>query len=217
MRLTSQLSSTRPPPASDSRPWGGSAGAKPAPSTGPRPSTPSTARAQVRDAWGEPPRTVEALPDWANRRPKQRAEADPRVIDAAQHVEAAQAERERCGERHKQERLALLVSEYGAEQARRAQFGMHVTNPRRQASRCPHPSRRVPRRGRRDSRTLPIKRGRPTHRNEAHRAREPAAAAARKAGGAAPRPVRARFPPQAGRTVRSPLRGYEALHTETSR
>ncbi|MGP5292534.1 MobF family relaxase [Brachybacterium tyrofermentans] len=90
-------------------------------------------RAQVRESWGEPPRTVEALPEWAEQQVKQRAEADPRVIDAAQHVEAAQAERETMRERHKQEHMALLVSEYGAERARRDHLGMRVTNPHRNA------------------------------------------------------------------------------------
>ena len=89
--------------------------------------------AQVRESWGEPPRTVEALPEWAEQQAKQRAEADPRVIDGAQHVEAAQAEQETMRERHKQEHMALLVSEYGAERARRDHLGMRVTNPHRNA------------------------------------------------------------------------------------
>lgn len=35
--------------------------------------------------------------------------------------------------RHKQERLALLVSELGADEARRDQFGMRTVNPQRDA------------------------------------------------------------------------------------
>lgn len=92
-----------------------------------------TARAQVRDAWGEPPRTPEALPAWAAQAAARRAESDSRVIDAERAVEAARADRDKVRRRHKQERRALLVSEYGAEQARRAQFGMSTINPHRQA------------------------------------------------------------------------------------
>lgn len=69
-------------------------------------------RAQVRDYWAEPPHTVEALREWAQQQAKHRAEADPRVIDAAQQIETVQAERETMRERHKQEHTALLVSEY---------------------------------------------------------------------------------------------------------
>jgi hypothetical protein len=36
-------------------------------------------------------------------------------------------------ERHEQERMALLVSEYGAERVRRDQLGMRTTNPHRDA------------------------------------------------------------------------------------
>ncbi|MGP5055238.1 hypothetical protein ACTXJ3_09155 [Brachybacterium paraconglomeratum] len=50
-----------------------------------------TRRAQVRETWGEPPRTSEALPEWAQRQAQRRAEQHPRVHDAARAVEAAQA------------------------------------------------------------------------------------------------------------------------------
>ena len=92
-----------------------------------------TLRAQVRESWCEPPRTAEALPAWAEQRTKRHAEHDPRVIDAAQHVEAARAERETMRKRHEQEHLALLVSEYGAERVRLDHLGMRMTNPRRDA------------------------------------------------------------------------------------
>ncbi|EFG48441.1 hypothetical protein HMPREF0183_0257, partial [Brevibacterium mcbrellneri ATCC 49030] len=47
-----------------------------------------TVRVQVREVWGlEPPRNAEALPGWAARQAEQHAEADPRVIDAAQQIE----------------------------------------------------------------------------------------------------------------------------------
>ena len=68
----------------------------------------TTARAQIRDAWGEPPRTVKALPAWATQAAARQAEADPRVIDAAQHVETAHAERAATQQRHQHERTALL-------------------------------------------------------------------------------------------------------------
>src|SRR5699024_1470399 len=90
-------------------------------------------RAQVRETWGEPPRTTEALPEWASGVAARRAEADPRVIEVAQPLEAAQADRVAMQERHKQEQLALLVSEYGPEQARRNYLGMRVANPHGQA------------------------------------------------------------------------------------
>lgn len=92
-----------------------------------------TLRAQMRESWCEPPRTAEALPAWAEQRTKRHAEHDPRVIDAAQHVEAARAERETMRKRHEQEHLALLVSEYGAERVRLDHLGMRMTNPRRDA------------------------------------------------------------------------------------
>ena len=92
-----------------------------------------TVRAQVREAWDEPPRSSEPLPEWAAQQAERRAEADPRVIDAAQHVEAARGDRDEMRQRHEQERGALLVSEYGADQARRLHLGMRTPNPRRAA------------------------------------------------------------------------------------
>lgn len=90
-----------------------------------------TRRAQVRETWGEPPRTSEALPEWAHRQAQRRVEHHPRVHDAARAVETAQAEREALRERHTQEQRALLVSEYGPERVRRDHLGMRTTNPRR--------------------------------------------------------------------------------------
>ncbi len=93
-----------------------------------------TVREQVRAAWrAEPPRTTEALPAWAAQQAERRAAANPRVIDAAQHVEAAKADRDETLQRHERERRALMVSEYGAERARRAHLGMRVPSPRRAA------------------------------------------------------------------------------------
>lgn len=92
------------------------------------------ARARLREVWeAEPPRTPSALPGWAAQVAKRRAEADPRVSDADQAVEAARAERAMTNERHRNERLTLFASEYGAENARAHQFGMRSLNPRRNA------------------------------------------------------------------------------------
>ncbi|WP_193095616.1 MobF family relaxase [Brevibacterium sp. FME17] len=92
-----------------------------------------TVRARVRETWGEPPRTAEALPRWVAQQAERRAEADSRVIDAAQQVEAARGDRDVVRQRHDQERRALLVSEYGAEQARRLHLGMRTPKPHRAA------------------------------------------------------------------------------------
>lgn len=90
-------------------------------------------RGQVSTEWGTTPTSTDRLPEWASRVAKSRAEADPRVTDAAQTVEAATADRVAMRERHEQERMALLVSEYGAERVRRDQLGMRITNPHRNA------------------------------------------------------------------------------------
>lgn len=91
-------------------------------------------RTRVRETWGEPPATGEALSTWAQQQGAKRAEADPRVIDAARAVEQAQADRASTGERHDKERLALLVSAYGVEHVRGSQLGMRrTTNPHRDA------------------------------------------------------------------------------------
>ncbi|MGO3758166.1 MAG: MobF family relaxase [Agrococcus casei] len=92
-----------------------------------------TVRAQLRETWGEPPRAAEALPEWATRQAERRAESDPRVMNAVQQVEAAKGERDETLARHQRERLALMVEEYGIEQARIAQYGMRATSPHRQA------------------------------------------------------------------------------------
>ena len=92
-----------------------------------------TVRARVRETWGEPPRTTDTLPEWAARQAERRAEADPRVIDAAQHVEAARADRDELRQRHEQERRALLVSEYGPQAVMRHRVGMRLPNPAQQA------------------------------------------------------------------------------------
>lgn len=90
-------------------------------------------RGQVRDAWGsEPPRT-ESLPAWATQAAARRAESDPRVTDANRAVATARAGHKATQRRHKQERLALLASELGADEARRDQFGMRTVNPHRNA------------------------------------------------------------------------------------
>lgn len=91
-----------------------------------------TTRAQIRAVWGdEPPLTPEALPAWAARAAARRAEGDPRVSDADRASEAAQAQQKETRQRHQRERRALLVSEFGAEQARCAEFGTGATNPHR--------------------------------------------------------------------------------------
>ena len=90
-------------------------------------------RAYVHDAWGsEPPRT-ESLTAWATEAAARRADIDPRVSDTNRAVETAHAGHKATLRRHKQERRALLVSELGADQARRDQFGMRTVNPHRNA------------------------------------------------------------------------------------
>ncbi len=93
-----------------------------------------TVRAQVRYVWdAEPPRTPEALPAWAAQAAARRAEGDPRVSDAGRAVETAHADQKVTQQRHRRERMALLLGEFGAEQARRDQFGMRAVNPHRNA------------------------------------------------------------------------------------
>ncbi|WP_087015916.1 MULTISPECIES: MobF family relaxase [Microbacteriaceae] len=88
----------------------------------------------VRDGWGdEPPRTRLGLHTWAAQAAARKAEDDPRVSDAVRAVEAAHAERRMTQQRHRQERMALLFIELGADEARRDQFGMRTTNPHRNA------------------------------------------------------------------------------------
>lgn len=92
-----------------------------------------TVRAQVGETWGEPPRYADALTEWPARQTERHAEADPRVIDAAQQVEAARGDHNEMRRPNEQERLALLVSEHGADQARRAHLRMRLPNPHRLA------------------------------------------------------------------------------------
>ncbi|GLJ63398.1 MULTISPECIES: MobF family relaxase [Microbacterium] len=91
------------------------------------------ARASVRATWDEPPRTPESLSAWAAQAAVRRAESDPRVAEAHRAVETARAGHKATQRRHKQERLALLVSELGADEARRDQFGMRTISPHRNA------------------------------------------------------------------------------------
>ncbi|SMX94338.1 conjugative relaxase domain-containing protein, TrwC/TraI family [Brevibacterium sp. Mu109] len=92
------------------------------------------ARTRLREVWeAEPPRTPGALSEWAAHVAQQAAESDPRVRDGDQAVEAARSERVATGERHRNEHLTLLASEFGAENARAHQYGMRGINPRRNA------------------------------------------------------------------------------------
>ena len=94
----------------------------------------SAARVSLRATWGELlPRTPESLSAWAAQAAARRAESDPRVTDADRAVETAHSERRATRQRHKRERVALLVSELGADQARSAEFGMSTINPYRTA------------------------------------------------------------------------------------
>ena len=90
-------------------------------------------RGQVSTEWGSPPSSLPRLPEWAAHVAAKRAETDPRVTDVTQTVETATTYRKATLLRHKQERLALLVSEYGAERVRRDQLGMRTVNPHRDA------------------------------------------------------------------------------------
>lgn len=93
-----------------------------------------TLRGQVSQEWGTTPANPDRLPEWASRVAANRAEADPRATEAAQSVEAAATDRDTMRKRHQQERTALLVSEYGAEHAQAARYGMRRSpNPERQA------------------------------------------------------------------------------------
>lgn len=93
-----------------------------------------TQRATVRADWGgEPPHTRQALPVWTAQAAARKAANDPRGADAARAVETAHTERKTMQQRHRQERMALLANELGAEEARRDQFGMRTVNPHRNA------------------------------------------------------------------------------------
>ncbi|MDJ1372633.1 MobF family relaxase [Gulosibacter molinativorax] len=94
----------------------------------------ATIRAHLHDAWeAEPPRAPSALPEWAAQIAGRRAESDPRVRDADKAVETARTGRAATVERHRKERLSLLASEYGLENARAHQYGMRALNPNREA------------------------------------------------------------------------------------
>ena len=92
-----------------------------------------TVRRQVSSEWGTTPTNRDRLTEWATKVAVRRAETDPRVIEAAQTLDTATADRDTMQERHKHEQLALMVSEYGPEQARRSHLGMRVANPHRRA------------------------------------------------------------------------------------
>ncbi len=126
-----------------------------------------TRQAQVRAAWGEPPHTVEALAEWAQQQAEKRAATDSRVTDAAQAVDASQTGRKVMRQRHQRERLALLTSVLGVNEARRDQFGMRVINPYRNA-RDAHERAALARAGADELRSLPV--GDAARRIEANRA-----------------------------------------------
>ena len=93
-----------------------------------------TLRGQVSTEWGTTPANPDRLPEWAGQVATERAKTDPRVTEAVESVEAASADRETMRKRHQQERTALLASEYGAEHAQAARYGMRrTTDPDRQA------------------------------------------------------------------------------------
>lgn len=87
----------------------------------------------MRETWGEPPSNATTLPEWATHQAERHAEADARVTDAAQRVDAVRADRDAMRQRHEQKHRALPVSEHGAEQARRNHLGMRIVSPHRQA------------------------------------------------------------------------------------
>ncbi|WP_260283556.1 MobF family relaxase [Propionibacterium freudenreichii] len=90
-------------------------------------------RGEVSTEWGTTPADADRLPEWAGRVAAKRAEADPRVAEAAQTVEAATADREAMQKRHEREHTALLVSEYGAERVRYDRAGVLMLKPHRKA------------------------------------------------------------------------------------
>ena len=113
-----------------SRLLGGSGGARRVTSSSLRVSRRRQHDQRIRDVWeAEPPRTPRVLPEWAAQVAQQRAESDPRVSEAVQAVEAARSERATTSERHRNERLTLLTSEYGADNARAHQYGMRAHQP----------------------------------------------------------------------------------------
>lgn len=91
------------------------------------------ASSRVRDAWGALPRNTETLTAWAREQATRRAENDPQMIAATQQIETAQVAQAATHERHEQERKALLINEYGADQVGRDWVRARLTNPQRQA------------------------------------------------------------------------------------
>lgn len=63
----------------------------------------ATVRAQIRDAWGEPPRTAKALPAWAPQAAARQAEADElRALpagEAARRIETSRVEQDPARQR----------------------------------------------------------------------------------------------------------------------
>ncbi|MEZ5087596.1 MAG: MobF family relaxase [Tessaracoccus sp.] len=90
-------------------------------------------RARIRQAWGEPPRNAATLPEWTTRQARRHAEADPRVLDAARTLTAAQTEQAALKDRHDRERLALLAQELGADRVRRDPIRARFMRPAREA------------------------------------------------------------------------------------
>jgi hypothetical protein len=93
----------------------------------------SAARKRARDAWGGLPRQTDALSEWAVTAAERRAEDDPRVLDAARGLAAAQTEQTTLKDRHDRERLALLAQELGAERVRRDPIRARFIRPDREA------------------------------------------------------------------------------------
>ncbi|WP_241698567.1 hypothetical protein [Flaviflexus huanghaiensis] len=129
----------------------------------------AAARASLRATWDELPRTPESLSAWAAQAAERRAESDPRVTDANRAVETAHVERTATQRRHTQERLALLASELGADEAWRDQFGMRLVNPHRNAHEA-HATAALARAEAEELRNLPI--GDAARRIEAKRAEQ---------------------------------------------
>jgi energy-coupling factor transporter ATP-binding protein EcfA2 len=92
-----------------------------------------TAREQVRDTWDTPPRSGHTLTEWAATAVERRAEGDPRVLDAARSLAAAQTEHAALKDRHDRELLALLAQELGAERVRRDPIRARFLRPEREA------------------------------------------------------------------------------------
>lgn len=93
-----------------------------------------TTRERVRDTWGAPPHNSDTLTEWATAAAERQAEHDPRVIDTAHALAAAQTEQAALKDRHDSERLALLAQELGAERVRRDSIRARLIHPEREAS-----------------------------------------------------------------------------------